>query len=147
LPKICEEDLMSTRLNPYLNFNGNAREAMQFYANVFGGDLNISTFGEMGSDGPDANRVMHAMLQTKDGYTIMGADVPSTMAFEPMSGSSVSISGGEPESARLHGYWDKLSAGGTTTMPLAKQSWGDEFGMCTDKFGVPWMVDIGASAG
>lgn len=138
---------MSTRLNPYLNFNGNAREAMQFYANVFGGDLNISTFGEMGSDGPDANRVMHAMLQTKDGYTIMGADVPSTMAFEPMSGSSVSISGGEPESARLHGYWDKLSAGGTTTMPLAKQSWGDEFGMCTDKFGVPWMVDIGASAG
>lgn len=138
---------MSTRLNPYLNFNGNAREAMQFYANVFGGDLNISTFGEMGSDGPDANRVMHAMLQTKDGYTIMGADVPSTMAFEPMSGSSVSISGGEPESARLHGYWDKLSAGGTTTMPLAKQSWGDEFGMCTDKFGVPWMIDIGASAG
>jgi PhnB protein len=138
---------MSTRLNPYLNFNGNAREAMQFYASVFGGDLNISTFGDLGSDGPDANRVMHSMLQTNDGYTIMGADVPSTMSYEPMTGSSVSISGGEAESARLHGYWDKLASGGTTTMPLGKQSWGDEFGMCTDKFGVPWMIDIGPTAG
>ena len=138
---------MSSRLNPYLNFNGNAREAMQFYASVFGGDLSLSTFGDQGADGPDANRIMHGMLQTKDGYTIMGADVPGTMAYEPMSGASVSISGGEPDSARLHGYWDKLSASGTATMPMAKQSWGDEFGMCTDKFGVPWMIDIGPTAG
>ena len=58
-----------------------------------------------------------------------------------MSGASVSISGGEPDSARLHGYWDKLSGSGTTTMPMAQQSWGDEFGMCTDKFGVPWMIN------
>jgi len=64
-----------------------------------------------------------------------------------MSGASVSISGGEADSARLHGYWDKLAAGGTTTMPMAKQSWGDEFGMCTDKYGVPWMIDIGPTAG
>jgi PhnB protein len=138
---------MSSRLNPYLNFDGNAREAMQFYANVFGGDLSMSTFSDLGADGPDANRIMHAQLQTKDGYTIMGADVPSTMSYQPMAGSSVSISGGEADSARLHGYWDKLSAGGSTSMPLAKQSWGDEFGMCTDKFGVPWMVDIGPTAG
>ena len=138
---------MSSRLNPYLNFDGNAREAMQFYANVFGGDLSMSTFSDMGADGPDANRIMHAQLQTKDGYTIMGADVPSTMSYQPMTGSSVSISGGEADSARLHGYWDKLASGGSTTMPLAKQSWGDEFGMCTDRFGVPWMVDIGPSAG
>ena len=138
---------MSSRLNPYLNFDGNAREAMQFYANVFGGDLSMSTFSDLGADGPDANRIMHAQLQTKDGYTIMGADVPSTMSYQPIAGSSVSISGGEADSARLHGYWDKLSAGGSTSMPLAKQSWGDEFGMCTDKFGVPWMVDIGPTAG
>jgi PhnB protein len=138
---------MSSRLNPYLNFNGNAREAMQFYANVFGGDLSMSTFSDMGADGPDANRIMHAQLQTNDGYTIMAADVPSTMAYQPMAGASVSISGGETDSKRLHGYWDKLTSGGSTTMPLAKQSWGDEFGMCTDKFGVPWMVDIGPTAG
>jgi PhnB protein len=136
---------MTSRLNPYLNFNGNAREAMQFYASVFGGDLNITTFAEVGMDGPDADRVMHAMLQTSNGYTIMGADTPSTMEFQPMSGSSVSISG--DDSHALHTYWQKLSAGGTTTMPMEKQAWGDEFGMCVDKFGVPWMIDIGEAAG
>jgi PhnB protein len=138
---------MTSRLNPYLNFNGNAREAMQFYASVFGGELNITTFSELGADGPDADRVMHAMLQTGNGYTIMGADTPSTMEFQPMSGSSVSISGDDADSAALHGYWDKLSAGGTTTMPMQKQAWGDEFGMCVDKFGVPWMIDIGQAVG
>jgi PhnB protein len=136
---------MTSRLNPYLNFNGNAREAMQFYASVFGGDLNITTFAEVGMDGPDAGRVMHAMLQTNNGYTIMGADTPSTMEYQPMSGSSVSISGDDSDT--LHSYWQKLSAGGTTTMPMQKQAWGDEFGMCVDKFGVPWMIDIGEAAG
>ncbi len=136
---------MTSRLNPYLNFNGNAREAMQFYASVFGGDLSITTFAELGADGPDGDRVMHAMLQTNNGYTIMGADVPTTMEFQPMSGSSVSISGDDSDA--LHGYWQQLSAGGTTTMPMQKQPWGDEFGMCIDKFGVPWMIDIGEADG
>ncbi len=138
---------MTSRLNPYLNFNGNAREAMEFYASVFGGNLNLTTFGELGADGPDAGRVMHAMLQTDAGYTIMGADVTSTMEFQPMAGSSVSISGDTADSAALHDYWQKLTAGGTTTMPLEKQAWGDEFGMCVDKFGVPWMIDIGEAVG
>jgi PhnB protein len=136
---------MTSHLNPYLNFNGNAREAMQFYSSVFGGELTITTFAELGVDGPDADRVMHAMLHTTDGYTIMGADVPSTAEYQPISGTSVSISGDEADSVALHGYWNKLSAGGTTTMPMAKQAWGDEFGMCVDKFGVPWMIDIGSA--
>jgi PhnB protein len=138
---------MTSILNPYLNFNGNAREAMQFYASVFGGDLNITTFAELGADGPDADRIMHAMLRTNSGYTIMGADTPSTMEFQPMSGSSVSISGDQADAAALRGYWQQLSADGTTTMPMQKQAWGDEFGMCIDKFGVPWMVDIAAADG
>jgi PhnB protein len=138
---------MTSRLNPYLNFNGSARDAMQFYASVFGGELTITTFAELGMEGLDADRVMHAMLQTSNGYTIMGADVTSTMEYQPMSGSSVSISGDEADSAALHSYWEKLSADGTTTMPMAKQAWGDEFGMCVDKFGVPWMIDIGSAAG
>jgi PhnB protein len=138
---------MTSRLNPYLNFNGNAREAMQFYADVFGGDLNVTTFAELGADGPDADRIMHAMLQTAGGYTIMAADVTSTMEYQPMSGSSVSISGDEADSAALRGYWQQLSAGGTVTMPMEKQAWGDEFGMCVDKFGVPWMIDIGSAGG
>lgn len=132
---------MTSRLNPYLNFNGDARQAMEFYQSVFGGELALSTFGDMGAkDSPDADRIMHGMLDTPAGYTIMAADVTSDMTHQPVAGCSVSISGDDAEA--LRGYWEKLSAGGTTLMPLAKQAWGDEFGMCTDKFGVPWMVDI-----
>ena len=73
---------MASRLNPYLSFNGNARQAMEFYKEVFGGEMTLSTFGDFGStDTPDADKVMHAQLQTSDGYTIMGADVPGHMEF------------------------------------------------------------------
>ena len=131
---------MASQLNPYLNFNGNARQAMEFYRDVFGGELAINTFGELGADGPDADRVMHSQLETDAGYTLMGADVTSTMEYQPMAGASVSLSG--DDSDRLHGYWDRLSASGSVTMPMAKQAWGDEFGMCTDGFGVPWLINI-----
>ena len=137
---------MTSRLNPYLNFNGNAREAMQFYLSVFGGDLTVTTFGEFDADGPDADRVMHANLTTDAGYTIMAADVLTTMSYQPMAGVSVSLSGDESDETALRGYWDNLSADGTTIMPMQKQAWGDEFGMCVDKFGVSWMVDIGPAA-
>ena len=83
---------------------------------------------------------MHGQLETDAGYTIMAADVTSDMEYHPPAGFSVSLSGDDVDA--LHGYWEKLSAGGTTTMPLAKQAWGDEFGMCADKFGVPWLVNI-----
>jgi PhnB protein len=132
---------MTSRLNPYLNFNGNARQAMQFYQSVFGGELNLSTFADFGAqDSPDANRIMHGQLETDAGYTIMGADVTSDMEYHSMAGCSVSLSGDDADV--LRGYWDKLSASGTTTMPMQKQAWGDEFGMCVDGFGVPWLVDI-----
>jgi PhnB protein len=131
---------MASSLNPYLNFDGNARQAMEFYAGVFGGDLRITTFAEFGDEGPDADRVMHAALKTDAGYTIMGADVPSNMEYQPITGASVSLMGDDADALRR--YWDQLSASGTVTMPLAKQAWGDDFGMCSDQFGVPWMVNI-----
>jgi PhnB protein len=131
---------MASRLNPYLNFNGDARQALEFYHSVFGGDLTLSTFASFGVPGPDAERIMHGQLDTGTGYTIMGADVTSDMDYHAPAGFSVSISGDDADA--LRGYWDKLSAAGTVTLPLAKQAWGDEFGMCTDQFGVPWMVDI-----
>ena len=133
---------MASRLNPYLNFNGNARQALEFYASVFGGNLNLSTFADFGSDSPDANKIMHGQLETETGYTLMGADTPPGMEFNGMHGFGVSLSGDDADV--LRGYWDKLSASGTVTMPMQKQPWGDEFGMCTDKFGVPWLVNIGA---
>ena len=132
---------MSSRLNPYLSFNGNAREALDFYASVFGGNLSTMKFGDMGRQGADADRIMHGSLETDAGYTIMAADITSDMQPSPISGITVSISG--DDAAALRGYWEKLSASGTVSMPLEKQAWGDEFGMCVDRFGVPWMIDIG----
>ena len=131
---------MTSRLNPYLNFNGNARQALEFYHGVFGGNLTLSTFAEFGApNSADADRIMHGQLETDAGYTIMAADVTSEMEYQPPTGFSISLSGDDDT---LHDYWDKLSAGGTTTMPLQKQVWGDEFGMCVDQFGVPWLVNI-----
>jgi len=132
---------MASRLNPYLNFNGNARQALEFYTGVFGGNLTLSTFAEFGSQGsPDADRIMHGQLETDAGYTIMAADVTSDMEYHAPAGFAVSLSGDDGDT--LQGYWEKLSASGTTTMPLAKQAWGDEFGMCVDQFGVSWLVNI-----
>jgi PhnB protein len=137
---------MSSRLNPYISFNGTARQALEFYQSVFGGDLSLNTFGEYGSpDAPEADNIMHGMLETPSGYTLMGADVPPGMDHQPGNTMSVSLSGDDAD--ELRGYWEKLSAGGTVTVPLEKQMWGDEFGMCSDQFGIDWMVNIGQPQG
>jgi PhnB protein len=134
---------MSSQLNPYLNFNGTARQALEFYATVFGGDLNLNTFASFGSTGPDAERIMHGQLQTPAGYTIMAADVTSDMEYSAPAGFSISLSGDAASGDDLRGYFESLGASGMITMPLQKQSWGDEFGMCVDGYGVPWLVNIG----
>ena len=132
---------MASRLNPYVSFDGNARQAMEFYKGVFGGDLTVNTFGEFGApDSPDADKVMHSQLESPGGFTLMGSDTPSGMQRNPGDTITISLSGTDAD--ELRGYWEKLAAGGTVTMPLEKQMWGDEFGMCVDQFGVPWMVDI-----
>jgi len=132
---------MTSRLNPYLNFNGNARQAIEFYASVFGREAAFSTFADFGAkDSPDADRIMHGQLETEAGYTIMAADVTSDMEYHPVAGCSISLSG--DDAGALRGYWEKLSASGTTTMPMQKQAWGDEFGMCVDGYGVPWLINI-----
>jgi PhnB protein len=132
---------MSSQLNPYLNFNGNARQALEFYASVFGGELVLNTFAQYGAaSSADADRTMHGMLETDAGYTIMAADVTSDMEYHPPAGFSMSLSGDDADP--LRSYFDQLSASGTVTMPLQKQVWGDEFGMCVDGFGVSWLVNI-----
>ncbi len=133
---------MASNLNPYLSFNGTAREAMEFYKTVFGGDLRLNTFGEYGAeDAPNANNIMHAQLEAPNGFTLMASDTPPDMPYQPGNTMTISLSG---EDAReLHRYWDQLSQSGQVMMPLEKQMWGDEFGMCTDRFGVDWLVNIG----
>ena len=137
---------MTTRLNPYISFSDNARQAMEFYNSVFGGTLTLSTFGEFGAqDSPDADKIMHAALETSSGFTLMGADTPTGMTFADGKRISVSVSGDDSDD--LHGYWSKLSDGGTVTVPLEKQMWGDEFGMCVDRFGISWLVNVSAPQG
>jgi len=132
---------MTSRLNPYLNLNGTARQALEFYQGVFGGELNVMTFGDMGAaDASDAGKVMHGQLETSAGYTLMVADVPSHMEYQAPAGFSVSLSGDDGDV--LRGYFEQLAAGGVTQMPLQKQVWGDEFGMCVDQFGIDWLVNI-----
>jgi PhnB protein len=137
---------MASRLNPYITFNGNARDAMEFYRTVFGGELNVSTFGEFGqADAPGADKVMHAQLETPAGFTLMASDTgPGMGEVQPSTSITISLSGDDQD---LRGYWEKLADGGTVTMPLEKQMWGDEFGMCIDRYGTPWMVNIGQSQG
>ncbi|MGV8966298.1 MAG: VOC family protein [Cellulomonas sp.] len=133
---------MTSRLNPYLSFTDDARQALEFYRDVFGGELTLSTFAEYGTapDEPDADKIMHGQLETERGFTLMVADTPTGMPRVVGTNITVSLSG--DDSAELTGYWAKLADGGTVSVPLAKQVWGDEFGMCTDRFGIPWMINI-----
>jgi PhnB protein len=95
----------------------------------------------MGGAAPgDENKIMHAQLETPAGYTLMASDTPPGMELGGGTDISVSLSGDGADD--LRGYFAKLSEGSSVTMPLEKQMWGDEFGMCVDPFGIRWMVDI-----
>jgi PhnB protein len=131
---------MTSRLNPYISFNGNAREALEFYKSVFGGELTVNTFADFGNPDPSvADLVMHGQLETSAGYTLMGADLMPGMPVTSGSTITVSLSGDDEE---LRTYFGKLAEGGTVTVALEKQVWGDEYGQLTDKFGVAWMANI-----
>ena len=133
---------MPSVLNPYISFGDNAREALEFYKDVFGGNLSLNTFGQYGDpNARGADNIMHGQLETENGFTLMAADTPPGMEFNP-SGGNITISLSGDDEQELRGYWDKLSDGGTVTLPFEKQMWGDLFGQCTDKYGVPWMVDV-----
>lgn len=136
------------RLNPYLNFrDAQARQAMEFYASVLGGELHVMTFGEMGMEGPVAEQVMHGQLETPAGFTLMGADAPPEMVQVTFGDNlSVSLSGGPDEADDLRGWFAGLSEGGEVRQPLEKAPWGDEFGMFVDRFGISWLVNIGGES-
>ena len=133
---------MTSHLTPYLGFRDDARQALEFYQSVFGGDLTLGTFGEMGaSDDPaEADKVMHGQLETPNGYLIMGSDTPNSMGHSATSNISLSVSGDDADDLRR--FFAGLSEGGTVIEPLTVAPWGDEFGMLTDRFGVTWMVNV-----
>jgi PhnB protein len=133
---------MPTKLNPYLNFRDNTREAMEFYKSVFGGKLTLSTFKEFGAsqDPSEADKIMHSVLEADNGITFMAADTPNHMEYKPGATFNMSLSG--DNEAELRGYFEKLAADGSIAMPLEKAPWGDTFGMVVDKYGVQWLVNI-----
>ena len=137
---------MASKLNPYVNvLDGRAREAVEFYQSVLGGELSLMTFGDMGMEGPSASMVMHSMLETPAGFTLMVADAPPEMV-QVTVGNNISISLSGDDAEQLRGWFDALAEGGTVAMPLEKQMWGDVFGALTDRFGINWMVNIAGDA-
>jgi PhnB protein len=131
------------KLNPYLHFKDNTREAMDFYKSIFGGELTMSTFREgMNMQGPGSENIMHAQLTIGPEMTIMASDAPEGMPLNPGASVGMSLSGEASDEEKLKGYWEGLSNGANITVPLASSPWGDTFGMLTDKFGMEWMVNI-----
>lgn len=133
---------MPTTLMPYLSFKDNAREAMLFYQSIFGGKLEVRTFKEFhaSEDPAEAEKVMHSQLVAENGFTFAASDTPNSMEFRTGSRITMTLTGDNAD--ELKGYFEKLAAGGTITMPLEPAPWADAFGMLTDKFGVDWMVNI-----
>lgn len=135
---------MTTRLNPYIGFLDTAKQAMEFYHSVFGGELTSSTFAEFhaSEDPAEQDKIMHSMLITDNGLTLMAADTPTGMEYNGNGNFSISLSGEDADEPELRGYWEKLVEGGTVQEDLARAPWGDTFGMCTDQFGINWLVNI-----
>ena len=135
---------MDTMLTPYLNFNGNAGEAMKFYHSVLGGELNMQTFGDvkMAKSPAEKDLIIHATLKSK-ALVFMASD--TNPGRKAQFGDNVHMSITGPEGDMLTKIFNGLAKGGRVDMPLAKQFWGDTFGMLTDKYGVHWMVNIPAN--
>ncbi|WP_369369996.1 VOC family protein [Promicromonospora sp. Populi] len=137
------------KLNPYLSFVDSAKDALNFYQSVLGGDLNISTFGEMPSEEmplpPEVNDlVMHGSLETPNGLTIMAADTPPGMEYAAAtSGVTVALTGSSADTDYVAAAFEKLSDGASNVMPFEVAPWGDRYGALTDKFGISWMFDVG----
>lgn len=137
---------MTVQLNAYLHFFDDARQAMEFYQSVLGGELTLSTFGDFNAseDPGEQDKIMHAQLTTDSGMVLMASDTPASMSGTKGTNFSLSLSGDDEPTLRR--YFEELSAGGDVTMPLDQAPWGDTFGMCVDKFDVKWMVSIAKPA-
>ncbi len=135
---------MAIALNPYLHFNGNAEEALNFYNSVFSGQLRISRYGDFPNPSVTDDlkeQVMHGIIEA-DGLQLMASD--SGPMGDPTPGDNISISLSGDNITVLTKYFEGLSAGGNVTDPLSAKQWGDTFGMVTDRFGISWLVNITA---
>lgn len=143
-------DPMTVAMTPYLQFGGVAREAMEHYHLVFGGELSMMTFFEGMNDGNPATSdlIMHSSLFVDRGLHLMASD--TTPEMNVTGNGCIALSSDTTDAAdeaKLTGWWEKLAKDSRVDEPLAKAPWGDSFGMLTDKFGVRWMFNISAVRG
>ena len=128
--------------HPYLNFGGNCREAFTRYQEIFGGDLVLMPMSDMPSDQPlppdQADLIMHAALAF-DGHLLMASDAPAG-EFDGVRGMHVNYT--LADVAEAERVFEALADGGEVTMPLAETFWAPRFGMCVDRFGTPWMINV-----
>lgn len=139
-----------TTVNIYLNFQGNCEEAFNFYQSVFGGEFSyVGRFRDI----PDQegmpslpeemkNKIMHISLPVSKETAIMGSDTGGEWAPEFRQGNNFSISVNTSSKEKADHFFHQLSEGGQVTMPISMTFWGDYFGMCTDKFGINWMISF-----
>ena len=134
--------------HPYLTFDGACAEAFAWYQEIFGGPLDVLTMAEApdgAPDGVDPDLVMHAALRTDAGGLLMGADHPAGEPVGPVHGMCVNVE--LPTKEEAHRVFDELAEGGTVQMPMGETFFSHAFGMCTDRFGTPWMVMAGTMPG
>ncbi|MBD8079583.1 VOC family protein [Cellulosimicrobium arenosum] len=133
---------MSVQISPYLNFDGDAREAIELYGSVFGAEPAIDTFDSVGpvDDPATAKKVMHSQVEVPGVGTVMASDVPPGTPAPPHG--TIALSGGQEEREQLHAWFAALSDGARDVMGIETAPWGDEFGMVTDRFGTVWMVNV-----
>ena len=134
--------------HPYLFFGRNCREAFTRYQEIFGGRLDLVTMKDMPSERPvpadQADLIMHAALIV-EGQLLMGSDDPTADSFGPVHGMQVNFSTAVVSEAKR--VFDALADGGAITLPIAEVPWSPMFGMCTDRFGTPWMISTDAPTG
>lgn len=134
---------MSVTTTAHLNFRGAAREALDFYHVVFGGEKALVTYADAGAaqDPSAAGEIMWGEVRSENGFHVMAYDVPSFMDWNPGENAYfVSVRGDDAE--EITRLWDGLSAGATIVMPLNPAPWSPLYGMVRDRFGVVWVLDV-----
>ncbi len=148
---------MSITTTTHLNFTGDARAALEFYGSVFGGEVNVSTYGDFGmpADIPGADDIVFGQVVNEDGFRVFAYDIPRQSGGPAVGPGSTRRENGTTITdqpffvsvrgetlAEVEGYWNKLSVGASTVEPLAASAWSSGFGMLTDSFGVTWILDV-----
>lgn len=150
---------MTIQTTTHLNFHGDARQALEFYAAVFDGRVTLATYAEFGmpAELPGAQNIVFGRVESDRGFRVMAYDIPGSTGGSAAQGGTthrengttittapffVSVRG--ESLAEVTGYWEALSAGATIVEPLAASAWSAGFGMLTDRFGVTWVIDVAA---